>query len=38
MDSFKIKEPNQDVFLVKRINEEETLMMKKVAKLLRTLK
>jgi DNA-binding transcriptional LysR family regulator len=38
LDSFKIKEPNQDVFLVKRISEEETLSMKRVAKLLRTLR
>jgi DNA-binding transcriptional LysR family regulator len=34
----KVSEPNQDVFLVKRISEDETQMMKKVTKLLRSLK
>ena len=38
VDSFKMHEPNQDVFLVKRISDEENPAMKKVAKLLRSLK
>ncbi len=35
---FKINEPQQDVFLVKRKDEEEFLAVKKVTKLLRSLK
>lgn len=38
LQGLKVNEPKQDVFLVKRIDEEETGASKKIAKVLRGLK